>query len=431
VVVVLVLVCGLVWGAAAGAAAGSPTVVSLGFDDGYVSAYTNVAPVLASHGMQGTFFIISDTVGESGYMSWSQIASLASAGNEIAGHTLTHPDLATLTAAQVRHEVCGNRSDLLSRGFQVTDFAYPLGTVGTINAQDEQIVAGCGFNSARTSLWYGDGCPGPCTESLPPSDPYWTTVIGWGEQGLSDLEREVTSAETFGGWAQIVFHRVCDPASDLTCDPTYGYTDPGTFSAFLDWLSTQVVDGSVVVRTVQQVIGGPVKPLVGPPVLSGAPPAQTSKTSASISFSGESDATFTCSVDGGPFKGCVSPEVLTGLTNGPHTLAVEQTDTNGDVSTPATVSWTVNAQPLPLPPVLSGVPPASTTSRSASISFTGAAGAKFTCSVDGGAYRPCSSPKVLTGLSYGTHSLAVKQTDTSGNTSAAATASWKVVRRRG
>ena len=406
------------------AAASTPrTIVSLGFDDGFANAYTTAAPILASHGMQGTYFIISLNVGTPGYMTWSQIAALAGAGNEIAGHTFTHPDLATLTPTQVRQEVCSNRSDLLSRGFSATDFAYPFGTLGTINAQDEQIVRECGYNSARTSLWYGAGCGSPCTESIPPRDPYWTTVIGWGEQGVAALEQQVTAAEAAGGWAQIVFHGVCDPLNP-TCDTTHGTTDPTTLSTFLDWLKLQVANGSVAVRTVQQVIGGPVQPLVQPPVLSGAPPSATNATSASIAFTGESNATFSCSVDSGNPAACTSPVVLSSLANGPHKLAVTQTDTAGDVSTAAIASWTVHG-PVAAP-VLSGGPPVLTNLPSASIAFTGVTGATFACSVDGGPYAPCVSPAALSGLSDGSHSLGVRQTDPWGDTSPTATATWTV-----
>jgi peptidoglycan/xylan/chitin deacetylase (PgdA/CDA1 family) len=413
---------------ASASAAAPPTIVSLGFDDGYASAYTTVAPLLASHNMHGTFFIISGEAGQSGYMTWPQIQSLAAAGNEIGGHTLTHPQLSLLSDADVRHEVCGNRADLLGRGFQVSDFAYPFGTLGTINATDEQIIAGCGYNTARTSLWYGDGCPGPCTQTVPASDPYWTTVIGWGEQGLADLEQEVTSAETFGGLAQIVFHRVCSPSSDPTCDTSDGYTDPATFSAFLTWLSKQVSAHKLSVQTLRQVFGTTVQPLVAAPVLSGAPAATTTATSAAIGFSGESGATFTCALDHAAFTQCSSPVTLTGLATGSHSFAVEQTDTNGDVSAAATATWSVQ-RPTPPPPAptLHNVPPATTTSSSATISFTGVSRAKFTCSVDGAAYAPCTSPKTLLGLATGSHIFAVKQTDSSGNTSAAATTTWRVV----
>ena len=119
--VLLASVCALTYTAPAGAAATPHTIVSLGFDDGYVSQY-GVRATLASHGMHGTFFIISDNVGSTNYMTWSQIAALASDGNEIAGHTLSHPDLTTVSTTQARLEICGNRSDLLSRGYPATDF---------------------------------------------------------------------------------------------------------------------------------------------------------------------------------------------------------------------------------------------------------------------------------------------------------------------
>lgn len=157
--VLLASVFALIYTAPAGAAATPHTVVSLGFDDGYTSQYT-ARSALASHGMHGSFFIISNNVGTSNYMTWSQIAGLASDGNEIAGHTLNHPDLTTLSATQARQEICGNRSDLLSRGYPVTDFVYPY---GTFNTQVEKIVQGCGYNSARSTLWYGAGCGNPCT----------------------------------------------------------------------------------------------------------------------------------------------------------------------------------------------------------------------------------------------------------------------------
>ena len=238
----------LTYTAPAGAATTPHTVVSLGFDDGYVSQYA-IRSTLASHGMHGTFFIISDNVGSSNYMTWSQIAALASDGNEIAGHTLSHPDLTTLTTTQARLEICGNRSDLLSRGYQATDFAYPYGTT---NPQVEQIAQQCGYNSARTTLWYGVGCGNPCTDTIPPRDAYATTVIAFSDQTLTVMENEVLAAEAAGGFAQVVFHEICNGCQTGAIPPT-------TFSAFLDWLKTQVANGSVAVGTIHDVIGGSVK----------------------------------------------------------------------------------------------------------------------------------------------------------------------------
>ena len=411
--VLLASVFALMYTALAGAAATPKTIVSLGFDDGYSSQYA-VRSTLASHGMHGTFFIISDLVGQTDYMTWSQIAGLAADGNEIAGHTLDHPDLTTVSTTEARRQICGNRSDLLSRGYQATDFAYPD---GAFNAQVEQIVQECGYNSARSILWYGQGCPSPCTETIPPRDPYATTVVAFSADTLAQIEGEVLAAEATGGFAQIVFHQICDG-----CET--GSMTPANFDAFVDWLATQVASGAIAVRTIHDVIGGSVQPLVAPPVLSGAPPARTKATSASISFTGEAGATFACSTDGGTYTTCSSPKTLTGLADGPHSLAVKQTDDVGNTSTASTASWTVDT--FAAPPVLSGAPPARTNATSASISFTGEAAATFACSTDGGTYTTCSSPKTLNGLADGAHSLAVKQTDDVGNTSTASTASWTV-----
>ncbi len=163
------------------------------------------------------------------------------------------------------------------------------------------------------------------------------------------------------------------------------------------------------------------------PVLNGAPQAFTNSSGASIGFSGEQGASFTCSVDGGAYAPCgSSPRVLSGLASGAHSLSVRQTDQAGNVSPVAKAEWTVDLT-APVTPGLSGAPAALTKSTGASIAFTGEAGASFTCSVDGGAYGACgSSPKVLSGLGDGPHSLAVRQADRAGNLGPAASASWTV-----
>jgi hypothetical protein len=78
-------------------------------------------------------------------------------------------------------------------------------------------------------------------------------------------------------------------------------------------------------------------------------------------------------------------------------------------------------------PSLTSGPPASTTERDATVVFAGEADATFTCTVDGGAAEPCSSPLELTGLAVGDHTVAVVQSDQAGNVSPALTVSFTVV----
>lgn len=241
-------------------------VVSLTFDDGYANQATVAAPILAAHNMQGTFFVPSGFVGTSGYMTWSQVTGLAASGNEIGGHTTDHVDLTTVSTSEARQEVCGDRNTLLQHGLAITDFAYPF---GNFNSAAESVVQECGYNSARTTSWYGSACGNPCTESIPPRSPYATTIMAFGgDQTVATIENNIVTAEAHGGWAQILIHRVCDACGS-------GAMSPADLSALLDWLQPRAAQGTVV-KTVAQVIGGPVNPPVDPaaavpgsPVLSG------------------------------------------------------------------------------------------------------------------------------------------------------------------
>ena len=82
------------------AAARGATVVSLTFDDGAATQLI-ARDQLAAHGMRGTFFINSGKVGSDPYydMTWTEVASVAAAGDEIGGHTLDHKDLTSLEEA--------------------------------------------------------------------------------------------------------------------------------------------------------------------------------------------------------------------------------------------------------------------------------------------------------------------------------------------
>jgi hypothetical protein len=244
------------------ARAATKTVVSLTFDDGSADHYTSARPILTSHHMKGTFYINSSRVNTSGYMTQAQIAALAADGNEIAGHTISHADLPTLSADEQKRQVCNDRVALFNLGFSPKNFAYPYGDA---DATTEQIVHDCGYNSARTVG--GIVSPGSCAgcdfaESIPPADAYFTQTPDSVQTttSLSALKGYVTQAELHGGgWVQLVIHHVCNG-----CDPQYAVT-PSTLSSFLDWLSLRSLFGTTV-KTVDGVIGGSLQPPVsGPP----------------------------------------------------------------------------------------------------------------------------------------------------------------------
>ena len=52
--------------------------------------------LLNAHGMHATFYVNSGPIGDADHMSWAQLGDLAAAGNEIAGHTVTHANVKKL-----------------------------------------------------------------------------------------------------------------------------------------------------------------------------------------------------------------------------------------------------------------------------------------------------------------------------------------------
>ncbi|WP_051300209.1 polysaccharide deacetylase family protein [Actinomadura rifamycini] len=244
------------------ARAAAGTVVSLTFDDGARDQYDNARPVLDAHGMDGTFYVNSARVDASGYMTRAQLETLAAGGHEIGGHTVSHANVPSLPVAERRRQVCDDRVALLAMGFEVTSFAYPYGAV---DAGAADVVADCGYNSARTVG--GLVSPGSCAgcdraEAVPPAAPYAvrTPDSVKTDTTLDRLKRYVTQAEEDGGgWVPLVFHHVCDG-----CGDSYAVT-PATLDAFLGWLAARA-SGGTVVRTVDEVVGGAVRPPVpGPP----------------------------------------------------------------------------------------------------------------------------------------------------------------------
>jgi hypothetical protein len=80
-------------------------------------------------------------------------------------------------------------------------------------------------------------------------------------------------------------------------------------------------------------------------VISAAPLNLSNLASGAVAFSASTSATFECSLDGVAYSSCTSPYSYSNLANGQHTFSVRATDSSnaGNVSTPVSISWKVNA----------------------------------------------------------------------------------------
>jgi peptidoglycan/xylan/chitin deacetylase (PgdA/CDA1 family) len=104
-------------------------LVTLTFDDGWTSQYTNAFPLLKKYGLKATFYILSgELTDQPDYMTAAQVKALYAGGNEIASHTVNHPDLTTLGATKLNNQLLNSQTKLQSViGAAVLNFASPYG----------------------------------------------------------------------------------------------------------------------------------------------------------------------------------------------------------------------------------------------------------------------------------------------------------------
>lgn len=139
-----------------------PRPVVITFDDAFVDSGRYAPPILRQHGLTATFFVVAGLVGRPGewlqrevglrlpLMGWAELRTLQAAGLDIGSHTVSHPRLATLAAADCLAELTRSRAileDGLSR--RVSHLAYPFGS------HDDAVVARAaeaGYASACTTL---------------------------------------------------------------------------------------------------------------------------------------------------------------------------------------------------------------------------------------------------------------------------------------
>ena len=229
-------------------------------------------PVFQHYRMHATFYVPSGLVCQPGsgpgcphspYLTLGEVRQIAADGNEIGGLSVQHVPLAALPAAEAQREICDDRVNLTHWGFRVTDFAYPFALV---NQTLQELARRCGYNSALgTGQLRGAGLCPHCAwaETIPPRNPYLLRapieVASVGTRwSPATFEKIVTGAQQHGGgWIIFTIHDVCAQACAL------GVTRP-ELGSVLGWLARQAGHG-VSVRTVRQVIGGPVRPAVAGP----------------------------------------------------------------------------------------------------------------------------------------------------------------------
>ncbi|WP_426752650.1 Ig-like domain-containing protein [Myxococcus sp. Y35] len=158
------------------------------------------------------------------------------------------------------------------------------------------------------------------------------------------------------------------------------------------------------------------------------PSGLTNSANATFSFdSNEGTVVYQCALDGAGFAPCSNPVTFSSLAQGSHTLAVRAVDAAGNLdATPATRAWSVDT--VAPDTTISAGPPAMTSANSATFTFSASeTPATLECSLDGGPFTACTSPRTYVNLPDGDHTFAVRAVDAAGNLDATpATRTWTV-----
>ena len=113
-----------------------PGLIALSFDDGMEDNHSVLLPLLAEYGIPATVYVVTGMIGkrnpwmgadsQARMMTADELCDLAAAGIELGAHTVSHPDLSSLSREACLREMIESREALEQlTGRTVRTFAYP------------------------------------------------------------------------------------------------------------------------------------------------------------------------------------------------------------------------------------------------------------------------------------------------------------------
>jgi peptidoglycan/xylan/chitin deacetylase (PgdA/CDA1 family) len=139
-----------------------PKPVVITFDDGFAGNFKYAFPALSKHNFTATFFVVTNKIGDSSMLTWTELEEMNRHGMSIQSHTANHPLLSTLTEARTRMELMDSKQVIEDKiGAPVNFLSLPNGDsnpfyVGV--AQACGYVGGCcsrfGFNDRNTDPFF-------------------------------------------------------------------------------------------------------------------------------------------------------------------------------------------------------------------------------------------------------------------------------------
>jgi peptidoglycan/xylan/chitin deacetylase (PgdA/CDA1 family) len=190
-------------------------LISITFDDGWETTYSVAAPLLMQNGIHSTQYVTTGLIGDPAYLSLDQVKALKNNGQQIACHTVTHPDLTTVDRTKLDSELSGCQQYFLKNNLGKTvDFAAPYGhTNSSVNNEVKKY-----FRSGRNTN--GDITNGMTDADVNlPNTVNQYEIIGvtvHSDTTVEQLQNAVDYTIAHNGWLVLTYHQAEEAGSKFS-----------------------------------------------------------------------------------------------------------------------------------------------------------------------------------------------------------------------
>lgn len=190
----------------------STGAITLQFDDGYKSTYTEAYPLMRQHDLPGSLALVSSLLGQQEFLTSQDVLAMLGSGWDVLSHSDTHPDLVVLAAEKgtdaVYAEVLAGKLKLERWfGIGVPHFAAPFGAQNGVT----QSVIDLLFRSQRT-FTSGENYSGVFSKMVNVFQVYKTTTR---DEFYAAIEKA-----RLGAWIIFVFHDIGQVPTDYGIYPS-------------------------------------------------------------------------------------------------------------------------------------------------------------------------------------------------------------------
>ena len=186
--------------------------ITVRFDDGFLTAYTNAFPALQALGLRGNVGVNPAQVGFGAYMTQAHLDEVHAAGWSVVSHTMTHDTLTTLTDGELDYELRASREWIDAQGYNGSNvFIVPF----LIWSARERDAIGTYYEATRGTSATAIS-PDTTLVSWRPNNPYDLTGIEADElpyttpAGRNTLRELLQRTVDEGAFLDVFFHHVPD-----------------------------------------------------------------------------------------------------------------------------------------------------------------------------------------------------------------------------